>query len=211
MTTLTHAALPPPLERQFLEGIHFALDEFAKGLVAKLTQLVSEQLTGTKQSSTQSRQALENAVAAEMPAMLEQEFMSRFLSNETSARQHRAVLVHLLSAAEVQAVVGADLVAMSPAKAAKPPGVEEELTSEAAAKLLHVSRTHLNSLADSGALGPIRRTEGGHRRIMRPHLLDYLAESQRRQAEGVEDMMAATEKLGLYDDEAASVPKRPRR
>jgi excisionase family DNA binding protein len=79
------------------------------------------------------------------------------------------------------------------------------LSSEEAAKLLHVSRTHINMLIDSGKLGQVTRTEGGHRRIARTAVLKYKAESKLRRAKGVNAMVEATERLGLYDAEAAEV------
>lgn len=63
-------------------------------------------------------------------------------------------------------------------------------------------------LADSGALGEIRRTAGNHRRISRTALLDYKARSKERQAKGLDAKMEASQKLGLYDDELAGVPRR---
>jgi excisionase family DNA binding protein len=83
---------------------------------------------------------------------------------------------------------------------------EEELTSEAASKLLHVSRTHVNTLADSGALGVVRRTDGGHRRISKAALLKYKALSKERQSKGLDAMVAASQKLGLYDAELEGLP-----
>lgn len=87
---------------------------------------------------------------------------------------------------------------------------DDELSSEAAAKLLHVSRAHLNSLVDAEALGPIRRTKGGQRRIQKAAVLMYKADAQARQANGLSAMMAATQRLGLYDDEEAGVCLHPR-
>lgn len=214
MTTPLTSALPGVLERQFLEGIQFALEELSRSLVSKVTQLVQEQISSTRGPASKSRQALVEAVASQMPGMLEQAFIARLLSNEASARQHRAVLAHLLSAAEVQAVAGHTFAPLPLATSGPAPVLAEaeEITSEAAAKLLHVSRTHLNALADSGALGPVRRTEGGHRRLVKAQVMRYLRDTQDRQVQGVQDMMSATEALGLYEDEAQALrPKRSRR
>ncbi|WP_184294573.1 helix-turn-helix domain-containing protein [Roseateles terrae] len=226
MSTLSATASPSTLERQLIEGIQFALEDLARSLVARVTELVQEQLHGTRMSASKSRQALAEAVASQMPTMLEQEFMARLLGNDPSARQHRAVLSHVLSAAEVQAV-GAEFSPLRlpppqshernrPDEASTPPAADaeqaEELTSEAAAKLLHVSRTHLNTLADTGALGRIRRTEGGHRRLLKAHVLRYLAETQDRQLQGLDQMIAATDALGMYEEEAKVLrPQRSRR
>lgn len=88
-----------------------------------------------------------------------------------------------------------------------PANSSEEITSD-----LHVSRTHLNALADAGVLGPVRRTEGGHRRLVKAEVMRYLKEAQDRQLKGVQDMMSASDELGLYEDEAKALrPKRFRR
>ncbi|REG15163.1 excisionase family DNA binding protein [Roseateles depolymerans] len=93
-----------------------------------------------------------------------------------------------------------------------PANSSEEITSEAASRLLHVSRTHLNALADAGVLGPVRRTEGGHRRLVKAEVMRHLKEAQDRQLKGVQDMMSASDELGLYEDEAKALrPKRFRR
>lgn len=208
------SALPPPMQQHFLEGIQFALEELSRNMVARVTQMVHDQVSNGRGSTAKSRQALTDAVAEQIPEILEQEFLTRLLSNETSARQHRAVLAHLLSAAEVQASVGAGFAPLpwptgSTSSAANG---TEEITSEAASKLLHVSRTHLNALADAGLLGPVRRTEGGHRRLVKAEVLRYLEEAQDRQLKGVQDMISATDELGLYEDEAKALrPKRFRR
>lgn len=124
------------------------------------------------------------------------------------AREHRALLSHVLSAAELQATVGEDWAALmqtsGASRAAAGTAVDEALTSETASKLMHVSRTHVNSLADSGALGVVRRTGGGHRRISKAALLRYKALSKERQSKGLDAMVAASQKLGLYDAEVES-------
>lgn len=204
MATLIRTPASPSVDsQQLLKGVHFALERFAKELSAQLASLVEAQFAAGKAS----RKAVEKAVAAQVPALLEQAFIANFLAGETSVRERRAVLAHLLSAAELQASVGAGLAAF-PGKTTASAEEDDELTSEAAAKLLHVSRTHLNTLADSGAFGPVRRTDGGHRRISKAALLKYKAQSQERQAKGLDAMMAASQKLGLYDAELAGLPVR---
>jgi excisionase family DNA binding protein len=82
---------------------------------------------------------------------------------------------------------------------------EDELTSAAAAQLLHVSRSHVNELADTGHLGEVRRTAEGHRRIAKAAVLQYKAASKERQAKGLDAMVKASERLGLYDQELSCV------
>jgi excisionase family DNA binding protein len=81
---------------------------------------------------------------------------------------------------------------------------EPFLSLEEAAQLLHVSRTHINKLIDTGKLGEIQ-TEGPHRRIAKSAVLTYKAESKIRQAAGMATMFDATQRLGLYDAEASEL------
>jgi excisionase family DNA binding protein len=79
---------------------------------------------------------------------------------------------------------------------------EPFLSLEEAAQLLHVSRTHINKLIDTGTLGNVE-TEGLHRRIKKSAVLTYKAESKARQAAGMASLVDATQRLGLYDAEAS--------
>jgi excisionase family DNA binding protein len=206
MSTLVRTPAPAPAESQLLAGLHLALGSFTKDLTAQLVAVVHAQLAATKPSS----KMVEKAVVECVPALLEQAFVTSFLSSKEHAREHRALLSHVLSAAELQATVGEDWAALMQTSGASKVAVsaaeDEELTSETASKLLHVSRTHVNSLADSGALGVVRRTGGGHRRISKAALLRYKALSKERQSKGLDAMVAASQKLGLYDAEVESLP-----
>ena len=182
----------------FTSGLHLAFDGVAKTLVAKVNAVIAQQLAQQVSSSA----VITQKVADEMPALLEQAFIVDFLQDKASARHRRAILTHLLSAAELQSVNQVPVPVAAPA---------QELTSEAAAKLLHVSRTHLNTLVDTGQLGEVRRTPGGHRRIAKAAVLAYKAASRERQARGLEAMMEATERLGLYEEELAGLPVRAKR
>ncbi len=206
MSTLVRTPPSAPVESQLLAGLHLALGAFSKDLTAQLVALVHAQLGATKPS----RKTVEKAVVESVPVLLEKAFVTSFLSGKEHAREQRAFLSHVLSAAELQATVGKDWKALMQAtgapKAAASADEDEELTSEAASKLLHVSRTHINSLADSGALGVVRRTDGGHRRISKAALLEYKALSRGRQSKGLDAMVAASQKLGLYDAELEGLP-----
>jgi hypothetical protein len=74
-----------------------------------------------------------------------------------------------------------------------------------------MSRTHVNSLMDSGALGFISRTAGGHRRISRAAVLAYKQDRRQRQAKGLEAMTGASQRLGLYEGELESIPRKKKR
>ena len=208
MTAAAPTASVPSLDHQVVDGLHVAFEGITKALVAKVNTLIAQQLGRQAASKT-----IEQKVAAMMPVVLEQAFILDFLQdNQDSARLRRAILSHLLSAAELQNVGGSVLIAPlagMPSEAA--PTDAEELTSEAASKLLHVSRTHLNTLVDTGQLGEVRRTAGGHRRISKAAVLQYKAASKDRQAKGLDAMVEATERLGLYDSELDGIPVRSKR
>ena len=208
MTTLARTTSTPPADSPLVSGLHVALESLAKALVTKVNAVIVQQLERQAASKT-----IEKKVADAMPALLEQAFIVDFLQDKESARHRRAILTHLLSAAELQNFVGSPSLTASIASQPGPAAAEdtEELTSEAAAKLLHVSRTHLNTLVDTGQLGQVRRTAGGHRRISKAAVLQYKAASKERQAKSLDTMVEAGERLGLYDRELDGVPVRSRR
>lgn len=205
MVTLVSDSPSVSVDGQVLDsGLHFALSGLAKDLAAHLITLVESQLAGGKAS----RKTFEKVVTAQVPALLERSFITSFLAAGTADRARRAVLAHLLSTAELRATVGAGAAMLSGAGVASGADEDDGLTSEAAAKLLHVSRTHLNSLADSGALGVVRRTDGGHRRISKAALLEYKNRSGERQSKGLDVMMVASQTRGLYEEELLGHPVR---
>ncbi len=194
---------PAALTRQQLAGgLHFALENLAQSLAARLTEAIAVR---TKRQASSA--AIGQVVRGLLPGFLEKEFMQGQFKNQATARKRRAMLMHLLTAADVQAFID------SPADAPIEVTAEDEgeqLASEAAAKLLHVSRT-LNALLDAGALGDVSRTVGAHRRLPKAAVLAYKATSKARQAKGLDAMAQASLRLGLYADELAGVPRRAKR
>ena len=77
---------------------------------------------------------------------------------------------------------------------------EAELTTEAAAILLRISRPALNRLLDTGAM-PYRRTHGtrGHRRIRRSDALAYLRADLERRGVALDELAADAEAFGFFD------------
>ncbi len=208
MTAAAPTTSAPSLDHHLVGGLHVAFEGMAKELATKVNALIAQQLGRQVASKT-----IEQKVAAMMPAVLEQAFILDFLQdNQESARHRRAILSHLLSAAELQYSVGSLLLVPFAGMSSKAaPSDAEELTSEAASKLLHVSRTHLNTLVDTGQLGDVRRTAGGHRRISKAAVLQYKAASKDRQAKGLDAMVEASDRLGLYDKELDGIPVRSKR
>lgn len=77
---------------------------------------------------------------------------------------------------------------------------DDELTTEAAARLIGVSRPTLIRLLDSGALA-YRRTHGthGHRRVSRADAMRYLRADLARRREALDSLAADAEVFGFFD------------
>lgn len=206
MTTLTQSLSTPPFDLRLRSAFHAAFNDFANALGAQVSAVVAQQVT--RQAASKS---IEKKVAAAMPALFEQAFIKDFLLDRDSAHHRRAILAHLLSIAELQRFTGSNLEAPLATSIDAASDEADELTSEQAAKLLHVSRTHLNTLVDTGRLGEVSRTAGRHRRISKAAVLQYKAASKERQAKGLDAMAEASERLGLYDQELEGVPVRSKK
>ena len=201
MVALVHATRQISSEQQLANGIQFALANMAQSLAAQLISAISGELRQHASSA-----AIGRTVTRVLPEFLEKEFIRELLRDEAAARQRRAMLVHLLTAADVQGFVAnpAGTLVAAPTDDED----DDELTSEEAAKLLRVSRTHINTLMDTGKLGEVSRTAGGHRRISRTAVLAYKTKSKKRQTRGLDAMADASQRLGLYADERAGIPHR---
>ena len=206
MTTLSRSPSSPSLDSQLLGAVHAAFNGLANTLGAQVGAFVAQQIARQAASKT-----IEKKLTAAMPALLEQAFIADFLQDKASARHRRAILAHLLSAAELQEFTGLHLQVPIASSIDAVSDEADEITSEEAAKLLHVSRTHLNTLVDTGQLGEVRRTAGRHRRISKAAVLQYRAASKERQAKGLDAMAEASERLGLYDQELDGVPVRSKK
>jgi len=74
--------------------------------------------------------------------------------------------------------------------------VPAELTTQQAAELLRVSRPSLIKMLDEGKL-PYRKV-GAHRRVRYEDALLYVRNERARRAKVMEELVAETERLGLY-------------
>ncbi|KQP11906.1 hypothetical protein [Pseudorhodoferax sp. Leaf267] len=83
----------------------------------------------------------------------------------------------------------------------RPSCIDDVIDLREASRLLHVSRTAIRKLVNAGALDVIRTTQFGDERVSRSAVLEHRAAMKRRQARGLKQMMEASTKLGLYDDE----------
>ena len=74
--------------------------------------------------------------------------------------------------------------------------VDTELTTQQAAELMRVSRPSLIKMLEDKKLP--YRTIGTHRRVRYEDIMLYLKAERARRAEVVRELMAETERLGLY-------------
>lgn len=218
--------------------VRAALDDVAQALVTRLAHLFSTLESPSAHKSA--RKALEEALQSQLPAFLADEFAGHLLApdsvrNAAKVRGQRQLLVHLLSGVDVPAIVSAEKHrgTSSAGHAARrsritswpdTDGADDAaadvvasdeggrmLTTKGAAKLLHMSRTHVIGLADAGLLGQVSKTAGGHRRIPEEAALAYKKQMKARQAKGLEAMVAATQRSGLYDRELEGIARPPKR
>lgn len=74
---------------------------------------------------------------------------------------------------------------------------DEELTTNEAAALLHVSRPHLVSMLEAGDL-PYRRV-GTHRRIRLADVLAFKRRDDEARRDALDELTGLSDELGLYD------------
>jgi excisionase family DNA binding protein len=163
-------------------------------VVRSLTGRMLEDVSASRQAGRVSAPKLMKQVMTSIVQSL--------LLDDAVAQRQRTVLARLLLTANLRK---AGIPASLQSPALDDDADDPLLSSEEAAKLLHVSRTHINMLIDSGKLGEITRTVGGHRRIAKTAVLKYKVESKQRRARGLDAMVKSSERLGLYDTEDAEL------
>lgn len=182
-------------------GVGSALDVAFSGMAQSVGERLSVALAKwIRTRKTLKRAEIQKELAVALNTVLADEFLLRLANDGEPARQRRAAVMALLSAVEFPGATFSVIARED----------DELLTSEQAAALLHVSRTHVNKLMDSGALRNVLRTEGGHRRVPKASVVAYKTKSMARQAKGMERMTAASHRLGLYEAELAGILKPPK-
>jgi excisionase family DNA binding protein len=81
----------------------------------------------------------------------------------------------------------------------------EELTIEETAEVLHVSPAYVKNLIAEGCLTGARFIEGSRCRIRRASVLALKKRMKRAQREGLDQMVAASEQIGLYEAELKEI------
>ena len=76
---------------------------------------------------------------------------------------------------------------------------DAELTTQQAADLVRVSRPFFIKLLEEGKM-PYRRV-GAHRRVLYRDVLCYIEEEEARRVRVMEELVAETERLGLYESD----------
>jgi excisionase family DNA binding protein len=194
-------------DERFGEEIREVVSGLSEAFVSKLLAQYKKQ-----RSSTQDFAKWKRLMESTVPTVLAEAFAEEFLGSSDATRWHRALLFRLLCTAELRSL-NKPVVTTAPhrgrsRKSAEATSGADDLTSEEAARLLHVSRTHLNTLVDEGKFGEVRHTEGGHRRIPRAAVLAYRGKSKMTQTKGLDKMVEASGRMGLYDAELEGGPVR---
>lgn len=201
MAALAQNSPPVDSNEQISTLLPTALGGITAALADGLSKLIRNELR--KHSGVA---AVISAIKSALPLLLERSFQDSLLAAEAETHSRRVAMLHLLTTAEVQSL-SANL--YSPTSTTSTDDTSE-LTSEEAATLLGVSRTHVISLIKSRALAA-SHTSGGHRRISTAAVIAYKAEMKVRQSKGLDAMMVATADMGLYDSELDGIPQRTKR
>jgi excisionase family DNA binding protein len=127
------------------------------------------------------RLALSTQIKLAFPELIRDTLLVHFYGGNRRVQENRARFIHLLSAAKLESMGCAAVEnAFSDTSSTTNSDPDSDLTSTEAAKLLHVSKGQIKLLAESGQLGELRRTFGGHRRISMNGVLNYLKSSKAR-------------------------------
>lgn len=188
-----------PSQDQPNSGLHFALSHLGASLADKLAEAFASR------STNRLPRGFEDLLKEMLPKLLEQEFTHDLLAEQPLAQRRRAVLMHVLSSSNLQAIDGPALLDLQPSPIASAED-DEEITSEEAAKILRVSRTHINTLMDRGHLAG-SRTAGGHRRVSKASLEAYKSEARKKQLDGLRQMVSASNEMGLYEAPSKRKPR----
>ena len=132
------------------------------------------QVAATVRDSPTSLQLLVDVLASPCQIVGAERGVALKLSAEVRKLLHGAVLTHLAGA------------------------VDDELSTQDAAKLLGVSRPTLIRMLDTRDI-PYRTTQGNHRRVSRRALMDHLQKDLERRRKALDELGASADELGFFD------------
>lgn len=204
MATTTHKSvgLTTP-EPSVLGPLHTAFSDMLNAVNKKLGTF----LLGTEKELVALRN-YQRSVAPQLERLFLAEFLTGISKPGEDGQRVRAAMLKVLSEVESPDFDIKTLSIFTRPYALTVAEREEMLTSEEAAKLLNVSRTHMAKLIDAGLIAGAEKTEGRHRRVPKAAVLAYKKASRVKQAKGFTRMVVATERMGLYDAELARARKR---
>ena len=147
-------------------------------------------------------------VASQLEPLLLAEFLALISRPSEDGRRLRAAMLRVLSEVESPEFDIKKFSVFTGSHALSVAEQDEMLSSEEAARLLNVSRTHVNKLIDEGLIAGAEKTEGRHRRVPKAAVLAYKRASKVKQSHGLAQMVEASERMGLYDAERAAARKK---
>jgi len=201
------APTPPAIEQTLHIALGDVVSEVRNGLHRAATAFLAT-AGSTPKPNTLDVWMFSEALSAEMDHLLLHSVITRLLSDQDeNAHLRRNALMRLLVDADVSPL---QLTTIQSQSVAGSSASSDVLTSEQAAKLLNVSRPHINKLLDSNAIPGVERLSGGHRRITREAVLQYKEQMKQRQAKASLEVGRISTELGLYDDELEGIPKAPK-
>ncbi len=202
-----------PSQRAIDQNLHIALDDVVTEVKDGLRRAVAAAFLAaseaTPKSSALNAGTLSEALSSEVDHLLLRSITAGLLTaQDETGHIRRNAMMRLLVEADAP---------KHPASRAQSQWSEgtsdagDVLTSEQAAKLLNVSRPHINKLLDTGLIPGVERMPGGHRRISRGAVLQYKEGMKLRQSKASREVGRISNELGLYDDELDGIPESPKR
>lgn len=197
MPRAAHPAVKAAATAKYIPLLANPLDplaaEVGKAVAREVTALSQMPPKAAKAAAGVDITAEQSGVVAlgERLTILVAKVLEQSLSSPTAeGKALRMALIAKLATAEVGGAVAA-----APAQAA---AADALLTTAEAAAKLEVSRPYVSMLCDSGKLGEVVMTEGGHRRIRASAVQAYLA-IRTKQHEGAVSPRQAGVEAGIYD------------
>ncbi len=198
MPRAAHPAVKAAAAAKYVPMLANPLDplaqEVGKAVAREVTALSQKPPKATKgaaglvvSATPPNAEALGAHITVLVAKVLEQSLSSR----TAQGKALRMALIAKLANAEVGSAEAAS-------SAAPGATVDALLTTAEAAAKLEVSRPYVSMLCDSGKLGEVVMTEGGHRRIRASAVQAYLT-TRTKQHEGAVSPRQAGVEAGLYD------------